>query len=136
MSRSIFLTLPVEPIRATAQSAGRIVRTKDGRMFIAKFQKGSLRRFEESLMAEIHAQMSRLYPDFSTPDRSVPVSAWIGFSFPPLKHNVKQKKPQPKTTRPDLDNMAKSMIDCLTKCRLLADDSQITTLTLTKQIHP
>lgn len=136
MNRSIFLTIPIEPIRATAQSAGRVIRTKDGRMFVAKFQKGSLRRFEGSILAEISRQMKQDHPGFSTPEKEIPVIAWVGFFFSPLKSSGKAKKPIPKTTRPDLDNMAKSLIDCLTKSGLLADDSQIVSLSLSKFHHP
>lgn len=134
--RSLFLPLWIEPIRATSQSAGRIIKAKDGRMFVAKFQNGTLRKFETELMKEIKHRLSVVDPKFKTPDRDIPVTVWIGFYFSPLATAKPGDRPIPKTTRPDVDNMAKSVIDCLTKTGVLADDAQITNLSLTKAHNP
>lgn len=134
--RTLFLPLWIEPIRATAQSAGRVVKAKDGRMFVAKFQKGSLRQFENALMLQIRKQIASIDPNFKTPDRDLPVSCWIGFFFPPLQSTKPGSKKIPKTTRPDVDNMAKSVVDCMTKVGLVADDAQIFRLSLEKYVNP
>lgn len=39
---------------------------------------------------------------------------------------------EPKTTRPDLDNSGKALIDCLVKLQFLYDDGQVARLTLEK----
>lgn len=44
----------------------------------------------------------------------------------------RQKKTEPKITRPDLDNMAKALIDCLMKAEIIKDDGLIYKLTLEK----
>lgn len=41
----------------------------------------------------------------------------------------------PKTTKPDLDNLAKPILDVLTRLRVWADDSQVVALTCTKHYH-
>jgi Holliday junction resolvase RusA-like endonuclease len=87
-------------------------------------------------MHEIKHRLSVIDPQFKTPDRDTPVSVWIGFYFSPLASAKPGEKAIPKTTRPDVDNMAKAVIDCLTKTRVLADDAQITNLSLSKFHNP
>lgn len=44
----------------------------------------------------------------------------------------KQKRKEPKATRPDLDNLAKALIDCFIKAGILKDDGLIYKLSLEK----
>lgn len=104
-------------------------------MFVAKFQKGTLRRFESALMIEMRKRIQEFDPNFLTPDRDLPVTLWIGFFFPPLAGTKPGIQAMPKTTRPDVDNMAKAVIDCMTKVGLLADDAQVYQMTLSKFIN-
>lgn len=105
-------------------------------MFVAKYQKGSLRQFENALMIQMRKQIASLDPNFKTPGRDIPVSCWIGFFFSPLQSTKPGSKKIPKTTRPDVDNMAKSVVDCMTKVGLVADDAQIFRLILEKYLNP
>ncbi len=105
-------------------------------MFVAKFQKGSLRQFENALMIQMRKQIASIDPNFKTPDRDLPVTCWIGFFFSPLQSTKSGSKKIPKTTRPDVDNMAKSVIDCMSKVGLVVDDAQIFRLSLEKYLNP
>ena len=64
-----------------------------------------------------------------------PVSVHIEFSYPwrkaePKKNRVDGRKW--KNTKPDLDNSAKTLIDCLAKRGHFSDDAQIAELTVMK----
>lgn len=61
-----------------------------------------------------------------------PVQIFIEWRFG-LK---KCKKVEFKVTRPDLDNLEKSCLDCLTECRYWKDDSQIAVKTSIKTQAP
>jgi len=58
-----------------------------------------------------------------------PVSVSISFWY---RTPDKKKKGRPKTSRPDCDNVAKLLIDCMTKLGFWNDDSQIYSLRVTK----
>ena len=64
-----------------------------------------------------------------------PVSLFIRFRFPHLKSSSSEykKNPQWKTTRPDLDNMEKVVLDSLTDEGFLVDDSIICLKTTSKK---
>ena len=50
-----------------------------------------------------------------------PISLCLMFCFKDEKH----KPGTPKITKPDLDNLEKGLVDCMTKCNFWNDDSQI-----------
>ena len=58
-----------------------------------------------------------------------PVAVAIAFHY---KAHKKSEIGQPRTKRPDLDNSVKLIIDCMMKCRLIKDDSQIFILNVSK----
>lgn len=51
-----------------------------------------------------------------------PVRLKIAFCF---KSDEKHQPGIPKPTKPDLDNLEKGLVDCMTKCNFWNDDSQI-----------
>ena len=61
---------------------------------------------------------------------SGPISLSIHFHY---STNTKKRKGTWKTSRPDVDNIAKLLIDCMTKSGFWVDDSQIVRLSLSKQ---
>lgn len=72
-----------------------------------------------------------LYPDG-------PICLGIEFTFPWPQGTAKRTKDLivPRVSRPDLDNMAKSVIDALTDGGAWSDDSQVTHLRLAKFSGP
>lgn len=74
-------------------------------------------------------------------EKRVPVIITILYQFP-FQANASKKrldqKWEPMIERPDVDNLTKSVFDCLTELELIADDSQIVIARLGKirSIHP
>jgi Holliday junction resolvase RusA-like endonuclease len=104
------------PIKATHQSALRVMRRKDGTSFVGKYDKGPVKRWMEDFerLASIHK-----------PDKPFdgPLELTLWFGFPLILSDKGQTGPMP--TRPDFDNLAKSVCDSLTKCGFWHDDSQV-----------
>jgi Holliday junction resolvase RusA-like endonuclease len=59
-----------------------------------------------------------------------------GFSFPAAVKARDRKLTSWRTQRPDVDNLSKTILDCLTDAGAWADDSQVVMLTLMKYSTP
>lgn len=80
-------------------------------------------------------QTEKIYMDALAEHRpkepaSGPISLSIHFHY---STKTKKRKGTWKTSRPDVDNIAKLLIDCMTKSGFWVDDSQIVRLSLSKQ---
>lgn len=66
--------------------------------------------------------------------KGVPLKVEAIFFFPYPKSTAKfrRKDCEPMVERPDVDNLAKSFLDCLTRLQIIADDNQISQLSLNK----
>lgn len=77
-----------------------------------------------------------LYPHRPESPFTGPVSLCIGFLYPwrkgEKKGTIRDYSMMPIETRPDVENVAKGLIDVMTTLRFFHDDSQIAALTLTK----
>ena len=104
------------PIKATHQSALRVMRRKDGTSFVGKYDKGPVKRW----MADFESLAAKHRPDKPF-DGPLQLSLWFGF---PLILSDKGKC-GPMPTKPDFDNLAKSVCDSLTKVGFWHDDSQV-----------
>jgi Holliday junction resolvase RusA-like endonuclease len=104
------------PIRTTHQSDLRILKSKDGRMFVGKTSKSEVVKWmkEFALCAAHHV------PDVPF---GGPLEVTLYFGFPLIQSD--KGKDAPMTTKPDFDNLAKSMLDTMTKMKFWGDDSQI-----------
>ena len=73
--------------------------------------------------------LNALFPHRPAKPIEGPVSVSIDFSY-----SIKNKKQRGrwKTSKPDLDNVAKLLIDCMTKTGFWLDDSQVVMLKITK----
>jgi len=67
-----------------------------------------------------------------------PLTLAVRFTWPHLVSTPTRRRAAtvPKTTRPDLDNLAKQITDCLVTLRYLEDDGQVAELTLGKYHGP
>ena len=108
--------LGIEPIRTTHQADLRILRTKDGRHFIGKTSKSSIKEWQHRFV-----QLCKPY----APDRPFegPIELSLYFGFPCIKSD--KRKSAPMCTKPDFDNLAKSVMDGLVKAGFMHDDSQV-----------
>ncbi len=122
------LDLPIDPASLpTAQQKGV---TRDGRVYT----KPEIRRAKGRLLGLI-ADKSRVCPArFSERDRvSAPWACHIQLVYL-YKSTRRASFGRPKATRPDLDNVAKLLLDALTESGLFwADDGQVASLAIYKR---
>lgn len=104
------------PIRTTHQADLRILRTKDGRQFIGKMANSDIKRWVEQF---------KLMARKNVPDKPFdgPLELTLYFGFPLIKSD--KGKAAAMTTKPDFDNLAKSVCDALTDLGFWHDDSQV-----------
>ena len=105
------------PIRSTHQANLRILKTRDGRQFVGKMEKSSIKKWIKDFMFVA----SKHKPDVPY---TGPLEVTFYFAFPLIKSD--KGKPAPMTTKPDFDNLCKSVCDAMTKLGFWSDDSQIT----------
>ena len=122
-------TLPIIP---TAQMRARHGRTKGG--FSVTYKAAAQRQAENNLIGllaqhrpavplegPVHLKMTAFLP--------IPMS-WSGKKI--TQAETGRLRP---TTKPDLDNLAKNLKDCLTVTGFWRDDKQVTDLTATKRYN-
>lgn len=112
---SIRFFIPGPPPRTTAQHKGLNGRTG------AWYKPERLREAEDKYM--LYCRMARP----RTPLEG-PVELRVEFRFP----RGKNRDGEPKTTRPDTDNMIKLLKDCLTRAGFWRDDAQVVLETTAK----
>ncbi len=124
--------LPIEP-PPTHQAALRILKTRDGRQFIGKMAKSSAKKW--AVAATLMLSQQREIKQAQTIDAPCIVS--LTFYYPHTKESEKFCKRTnqthiAKSTRPDLDNLAKSVLDAMVDAGVLKDDGAIVELALAK----
>lgn len=127
--------IPVEP-PPTHQAALRILKNKaTGKMFVGKMEKSSAKKWcAEAIRLMKEAKATHVPPH---PTFDIPLQVGIVFIYP---HTKESKKLADKTgddvvvkfTRPDLDNLSKSVLDCLVDSGWIKDDGLIVELILRK----
>lgn len=119
--------IPIDPsVLTTAQEKGvRIVKGRNGKCFPSFFKKAKAVENERMLMNILPKYKPYQFPIKKT-DRSF-VKLSIIYYFPHTKSCPKwlDHSILPMTSRPDVDNISKAMIDCMTKCGYWEDDSQL-----------
>ena len=106
------------PPKTTMQSATRIFKTKDGRMFIGKTDKA------KSVREELMALFMKYVPNKPL---EKPLQVTVEWGYPYLK-TVRKKdigKIIPCGTRSDCDNLAKGWCDIMTRLGFWKDDALI-----------
>ncbi len=104
-------TLDIAPPRTTAQQKGERLIWTAGGWRILHYEKDSVKRVRE--MYNKHLEPHK-------PEKPIegPVELKIVW-------RCKGQKSKWKTTRPDLDNMEKLLLDCMTQCGFWLDDAQV-----------
>ena len=129
MSR-LFIHLDCVPPTATAQQKGeRIITPKGKKPFVGHYKKAELVK-AENLFCGL------LKPFIPQTPITGPVQLECQWIFPwrksELKRVIRTYTQVPKTTKPDVDNSNKLLIDCLTQTGIIKDDSIIYDLHPTK----
>lgn len=124
----ITMDVNIIPTKATHQSSLRIMKSKSGRMFVGKFAKSGI----NSWIKEFEYSITKYKPPVPW---DCPVQILIEFRFPWNKSTPKKylNREEWKTTRPDLDNMEKVVLDSLTRTGFIVDDSIICHKTTSKK---
>ena len=126
---SVDIVLHINPPTTTAQSASRIFRSRDGRLFIGKNRRSGRFATEwntiehqltihaptQPFVGAVHISVNIIYPWRSGESLKVRAQGEI-----------------PKTTKPDLDNLAKYLLDLMQRHGYYENDSQICELHLSK----
>lgn len=120
MTKEYHIVLNVVPSRSTHQASLRIIRTRSGKSFIGKYSKSSAKQWTSEL-----ALLLTPFKKQNALEGALRVCiAWV---FPHNKGTSKAllNKTIWKTTRPDLDNMEKGILDVLTEVGIISDDGLI-----------
>lgn len=121
-----WLVAPIEPPTSTHQANLRILKTREGRMFIGKTKNNKI------------SNWSKVFAMFiQKPDKPIegPVRMYIRLYYTPPKYllpKINKCKILVKTTKPDVDNVVKAILDEFTKCKYWVDDSQVWAITVEK----
>lgn len=124
------INLPPPP---THQAALRILKTRDGRQFIGKMAKSSAKKWSQAATLLLKAEAARRGHQMVTDACYV----YVKFYYPHTKESKREAvrggyTVVDKSTRPDLDNLAKGVLDCLVDAGVLKDDGLICQLNLCK----
>lgn len=124
------LEIPPPP---THQAALRILKTRDGRQFIGKMAKSSAKKWSNGATMLIKSEMNKQGGHMI----DAPVAVFIKFFYKHTKESGKIAKREGsnlvrKATRPDVDNLAKSVLDSLVDAGVVKDDGLIYHLSLQK----
>jgi Holliday junction resolvase RusA-like endonuclease len=112
------ITVYIEP-SPTQQSALRILKNKAGKMFVGKMASSKASKWKKEFIAKILKDRPEKPYDF-------PLEVEIGFEYRFLKkHDHSLNEIIPKTTRPDLDNLEKMVLDSLVEAGYMTDDSLV-----------
>ncbi len=124
------ISLRIEP-PPTHQAALRILKNKKtGAMFVGKMAKSSAKKWSEAFTIMLKEAKHK----YSIKEYDGQTTVGLVFVYPHTKATAKQGHSVPKVTRPDVDNLAKSVLDCMVNAGWLKDDNLIVELIL-KKIH-
>ena len=119
--------VPIDPsVLTTAQEKGvRIVKGRNGKCFPSFFKKAKAVQNEKMLMGVLKKYRPYEHPIVKTDNTYIVLSIDYYFPHKSSTPEWKRKFNLPMTNRPDVDNISKAVIDCMTKCGFWEDDSQL-----------
>lgn len=122
LDEEISINVVCDPVTATSQQKGiRVLRKMFGGTKVLHYKKKTVEAAEKMLYY--------LFAKYR-PQRpfSGPIEVCLNIAFPKRACDLKAKHVVPHTTRPDLDNLSKMILDVLTKLGFWHDDSKVTSL--------
>lgn len=131
--------LNMVPPTATDQHKGYRIASVNGRNVVMTYRKKAQQEAHQRYLDLLRKDIATRRDGFGTWrmfTKAIDVS--IAFLFPHPANTAKRdrRKSFVKTTRPDLDNMAKGLIDCIAEAGVIQDDSLIWRLNLVKFLVP
>ena len=126
MKYTVFL--PCVPPKATHQGSAMIMRRRDGTPFVGKASNSAGAKAKKNLLNLLCCHAPPKPFDGAT-------SVTVDLVFPWRKSEPKKNKALgriPMTTKPDLDNLAKLLLDALCEANFLTRDQLIYKLTMEK----
>ena len=140
MRYEVLLDMP-PPIYTMQNKGERVVRGKSGELFIHHFTKKKQQSALDEYVRRLNADIKRranldgigTFYMFTT---AIKVEIDFLFSHPSYIKKHDKMRWLPKVTRPDVDNMAKGLLDCITRVGLIQDDGLIYDLRLRKLTVP
>lgn len=126
------INLCIEP-PPTHQAALRILKTRDGRQFIGKTSKSSNVKWSKTAILLMKSEFVK--HQWKTLDEAAQVGVLL--VYPHTKESAKIQGRTgamfvPKSTRPDVDNVVKTILDCLVDSQWITDDGLIVELIIKK----
>lgn len=108
------------PPKATHQGSMTIMKRRDGTQFVGKMQSSKGKKTQDDLL-------SLLAPHRPHKPIGSPVVVSVEWAYPFRKSEPKKNRFDglPCVTRPDCDNLAKLLLDCMTRLAFWNDDSQV-----------
>lgn len=116
------------PPKSTHQASVRIMKRKDGSQFVGKAQNSKGAQTQRDLLALL--SLDRPEQTFTGPVKLQVLWVYPWRKSEPKKHRQYGYRLCDK--RPDCDNLAKILVDCITKLHWWEDDSQVAHLQFTK----
>ena len=127
----ITIVVKQSPTKSTHQSALRVMKRRGGGFFVGKYASSAIKAWT----AEFAENVRKHKPDEPW-DCPVHVSIHFFFPWPESAPKKNKDKLMWKTTKPDLDNSEKTILDTLTKEGFIRDDSIICSKTSEKYFSP
>ncbi len=116
----------MEPPTSTHQANLRILRTRDGRQFVGKMKNNKVTNWSNEFGRYIQKPVKPI---------EGPIRVYIRLYYTPPKYllpKINKCKILVKTTKPDVDNVVKAILDQFTKAEYWVDDSQVWAITVEK----
>lgn len=121
--------MPCVPPKSTHQASLRIITPKDGRKpFVGKYE-SSKGKLAQNFLATL------LMPHAPAEAFEGPVTVSVYWTYPWRVADTKKRRAagwQPCYTKPDCDNLCKTLFDCMTRLGFWEDDSRVASLRFTK----
>jgi Holliday junction resolvase RusA-like endonuclease len=123
-----WLEIPIEPPTSTHQANLRVLRSKTGQYFVGKMKNNKVSKWIDQLRPFL---VKGKPPQPA--EGAVRVSIKLYYTCPKyLLPKINKCKELVKTTKPDVDNVVKVILDEMTKTGYWLDDSQIWSITIEK----
>jgi Holliday junction resolvase RusA-like endonuclease len=122
------IEVAMEPPTSTHQSALRVIKPKGRPAFVGKYDKSEVVQWRKEFVQRVR-DITHL-PHIPK-KKAVHLSIILCYTAP-ASRPIKDGKLRPKLTKPDLDNVSKSIIDGLVEVGCIETDEQVFSLKLTK----